>query len=73
MENRTVRHSRAKSEAESGIAEPPMAVVDNPVSIYHIIASVLAAHSSIVYLPEGEVLPPVEFGRSHVCRTVGFS
>jgi hypothetical protein len=50
-----------------------MAVVDSPVSICHIPASVLAAHSSNVYLLEEEVLPPVEFGQAHVCRTIGFS
>jgi len=50
-----------------------MAVVDSPVSICHILASVLAAHSSSVYLPEEEALPPVEFGRAHMCRTVEFS
>ena len=50
-----------------------MAVVDSSVSICHILASVLAAHSSSVYLLEEEVLAPAEFGRAHVCRTVGFS
>jgi hypothetical protein len=50
-----------------------MAVAYGPVSICHILASALAAHSSIVYLLEEEVLPPVELGRAHVCRTVGFS
>ncbi|MBP7784898.1 MAG: hypothetical protein KA064_02725, partial [Firmicutes bacterium] len=44
-----------------------------PVSACHILASALAAHSSSVYILEEEVLPPVEFGRVHVCRTVGFS
>jgi len=45
---------------------------DSPVSIFHILASVLAAHSSSGYLLEEELLPPVEFGRANVCRTVGF-
>jgi hypothetical protein len=45
----------------------------SPVSIFHILASVLAAHSSSVYLLQEEALPPVEFGRAHVCKTVGFS
>ena len=49
-----------------------MAVADSPVSMCCILASVLAAHSSSVYLLEEEALPPVEFGRAHVCRTVGF-
>ena len=48
-----------------------MAVVNSSVSICHILASVLAAHSSRVYLLEEEVLAPAEFGRAHVCRTVG--
>ena len=50
-----------------------MAVVDSPVSICHILASVLAAHSSSVYLLQEEALPPVEFVRDHWCKTVGFS
>ena len=55
-----------------GDCRAPNGSRDSPVSIFHILASVLAAHSSSVYLPEEQVLPPVEFGRSHVCRTVGF-
>ena len=50
-----------------------MAVAYGPVSIWHVLALALAAHSSGVHLPEAEVLPPVEFGRAHECRTVGFS
>jgi len=50
-----------------------MAVAYGPVSIWHVLALALAAHSSGVHLPEEEVLPPVEFGRAHECRTVGFS
>jgi hypothetical protein len=55
-----------------GDCRAPNGSRDSPVSIFHILASVLAAHSSSIYLPEEQVLPPVEFGRSHVCRTVGF-
>ena len=55
-----------------GDCRAPNGSRDSPVSIFHILASVLAAHTSSVYLPEEQVLPPVEFGRSHVCRTVGF-
>ena len=71
-EFRTVLRGRAESEPVSGIVEPPLAVADSPVSICHILASALAAHSSSAYLLEKEVLQPVELGRVHACRTVGF-
>ncbi len=50
-----------------------MAVADSPVSTCHIPASVLAAHSSNAYLREEEALPPAEFGRARLCRTVRFA
>jgi hypothetical protein len=70
---RTVLRSRTNSEAVSGIVEPPMAVAGSPISIGHIPVPALAAHSPSVHLLQGEVLPPVDFERAHVCRTIGYS